>query len=259
LTFWYFKKYYYSHSFTIIIMSLSFVSSSVQVATDDGGYKETEIESKEKATVNARNQHKPLFEQLRANKEEEDAKRDEIQREMMRGTRALDAEDVAHLDAVEKQRLERERKVKEQTQSELELFRAARAMRAQQRSGSLSGGDRDDDDDDNGEGNSDGEDLKRKAEQPTTTTTNVPTIKPPVVPLIKVKKRKRRTGEENQLNTRKLVEKAVNPAEAASKPLAAGDNKGNTSSSTSGGVKGGPSGSLSGLLSGYGSSSDEDD
>ena len=153
-------------------MSLSFVSSSVQVATDDGGYKETEIESKEKESINLRNQNKPLFEQLRANKEEEDARRDEMQRDMMRGTRALDAEDVAHLDAIEKQRLERERKVKEQTQSELALFRAARAMLVQQRSGSFSGSS----DDNDSAGNSEGEDylklLRENRAINNSTTTN---------------------------------------------------------------------------------------
>ena len=61
-------------------MSLSFVSSAVQRGTSDGGYEETPIESKESEAVNRRNAHKPLFDQLRSNQEDEQAKREEIQR-----------------------------------------------------------------------------------------------------------------------------------------------------------------------------------
>ena len=66
--------------------SLSFVASAVQTGTADGGYEETPLENKEAEEVNRRNAHKPLFEQLRQNKEEEDMKPEELQREMTRGT-----------------------------------------------------------------------------------------------------------------------------------------------------------------------------
>lgn len=112
-------------------MSLSFVSSTVQTGTADGGFEEVAIESKEKEAVNRQNEHKPLFEQLRQNQEEDDAKREEMQNEMMRGTCALDEDDVAHLDALNKQKQERERVIALRTRDELAMFRAARAERQQ--------------------------------------------------------------------------------------------------------------------------------
>eukprot|EP00980_Cylindrotheca_fusiformis_P022313 scaffold9191_cov114-Cylindrotheca_fusiformis.AAC.8 len=112
-------------------MSLSFVSSAVQRGTADGGYEETPIESKEVDAVNRRNEHKPLFEQLRQNQEEEEAKQEEMELQRLRGTCALDDDDVAHLEALEKQRLEREREANMRTQDEVALFRAARAERQQ--------------------------------------------------------------------------------------------------------------------------------
>ena len=111
--------------------SLSFVASAVQTGTADGGYEETPLESKEAEVVNRRNAHKPLFEQLRQNKEEEDMKREEIQRDIMRGTCTLDSDDVAHLDAVRQQQQERETQIRQQTNDELLQFRALKALRQQ--------------------------------------------------------------------------------------------------------------------------------
>jgi hypothetical protein len=112
-------------------MSLSFVSSAVQTGTAGGGYEETPIESAEVEEVNKRNQHKPLFEQLQKNQEEEDAEREEQQRQLMRGTCALDDDDVAHLETLQKQKNDREREIAARTQDELALFHAARAERQQ--------------------------------------------------------------------------------------------------------------------------------
>jgi hypothetical protein len=112
-------------------MSLSFVSSAVQTGTSNGGYEETPIESKEVEAVNRRNEHKPLFEQLRKNQDEEEAKREEMEMQQLRGTCALDEDDVAHLGALEKQRQEKERETNLRTKDELALFRAARAERQQ--------------------------------------------------------------------------------------------------------------------------------
>jgi hypothetical protein len=110
-------------------MSLSFVSSAVQTGTSNGGYEETPIESKEVEAVNRRNEHKPLFEQLRKNQEEEEAEREEMEMKQLRGTCALDEDDVAHLTALEKQRQEKEKEKYSRTQDELAMFRAARAER----------------------------------------------------------------------------------------------------------------------------------
>ena len=113
-------------------MSLSFVSSAVLSSTDGVSHNEEKsIESKEVKALRNKQEHKPLFEQLRNNRDEEDAAREEFQRTMMRGTRALDEEDCAHLDAIQREKEMREQKVKSQTEEELALFRAAKADRAQ--------------------------------------------------------------------------------------------------------------------------------
>ena len=160
-------------------MSLSFVASAVQTATADGGFEETEINKEQVDAINKRNAHKPLFEQLRQNHDDEQAKEEELQREMMRGTRALDEEDVAHLDALEKQRLERERTIQQRTQDELLLFRAAKAERQQV--------ELDDGDEENGEA------FVSSLRLPSSAAALVAQTKPSVVaPIIVVKKRKRR-------------------------------------------------------------------
>jgi len=63
-------------------------------------HEEKPIESKEVDNVNPRNEHKPFFEQLRKNQEEDNLKKEDERWEMMWGTRAFDKQDVAHLDAL---------------------------------------------------------------------------------------------------------------------------------------------------------------
>ena len=75
---------------------------------------------------------KPLFEQLRANKEQEEAERAEQQIAMMRGTLALDAEDCAHLEGIRKQKLEEETERQREAAEEIAAFKAAQADRASQ-------------------------------------------------------------------------------------------------------------------------------
>ena len=75
--------------------------------------------------------HKPLFEQLGSNKVDEEATREEFQRSIVRGTRALDEEDCAHQDAVQREKQKQDQAVKASLDEELALFRAARADRAQ--------------------------------------------------------------------------------------------------------------------------------
>lgn len=253
-------------------MSLSFVSSTVQKGTEDGGYEETPIEESqhERDAVNKRNAHKPLFEQLRDNQEEEDAKREETQRQMMRGTRALDEDDVAHLESIQQQRSDRERAIQEQTQSELAMFRAAKAMRRQQQQ--VLGGDDEEEDEQDLDG---GEEIVFDKDQgvveavSTTVTNNTkvsanssqPTVqKAPasLVPKIKVKKRKRKVGEENQVNTTTTTAKKVTspPKENEETTTTVKANVvANTATKTVGGSE---DGGLGSLLAGYGSSSDEE-
>ena len=223
-------------------MSLSFVASAVQTTTADGGFEETKIESKQIEAINQRNANKPLFEQLRQNQEEEQAKQEELQREMMRGTRALDEEDVAHLQALAKQRQERERLMQQRTQEELMLFRAARAERQQ---GSLD--DDDDDNDDNreeGPGNSTLDNvglvkLAPRLAQNETTTQNV-------IPKIVVKKRKRRVDPENKELTKEKPEEKKTKEDQKDQISEKAEAKDAAESMPT------PAG-LTGLLSGYGS------
>ena len=210
-------------------MSLSFVSSAVQTGTADGGYEEKAIESKEVQKVNLRNQHKPLFEQLRENQEEEQAKQEEIQREMMRGTRALDEEDVAHLDALEKQREERERAIQMRTQDELAMFRAARVERQQI---SLQA----DDDDEEKETEQEASVFFKPKLSDQAQSSNIPSE--PSTPKIVVKKRKRRVDSTKEPDTKK--KSSETPKDTVER-------------------KEEPSGGLGGLLCGYGSSDDESD
>jgi hypothetical protein len=94
-------------------MSLSFVSSAVQTGMPAGGFEETPIESKEIDAVNKCNAHKPIFEQLRTNQDDDQAKKDDAQMEIMRQTCApLDDNDVAHLDLLNQSRTEQEHKIR---------------------------------------------------------------------------------------------------------------------------------------------------
>lgn len=112
-------------------MSLSFVSSAVLTSTDGVSHnEEKELESKELEAVRKNaGRTKSLFEQLRSNKEAEDEKEAEQRLAIMRGTMALDEEDVAHLNALERSKLETEERIKTELNQELALFRAAKEDR----------------------------------------------------------------------------------------------------------------------------------
>lgn len=222
-------------------MSLAFVTSAVQTGTADGGYEEKAIESKEVQDVNQRNQHKPLFEQLRTNQEEEDEKKEELQREMMRGTCALNEEDVAHLDALEKQRMEREREIQLRMQDEVAMFRAARVERQQH---NLQEEEDDDDDKDDDEHQGLALDKNTTNKEQITGTTNVANVvAEPMAPKIIVKKRKRRVeSKEKTAKTEPDQHKKTKQQDVGEKDEKKAENK---------------SAGLGGLLCGYGSS-DED-
>ena len=226
-------------------MSLSFVASAVQTGTADGGYEETPIESREVEAANRLNQHKPLFEQLRANQEAEEAKREEMQREIMRGTCALGEDDVAHLDALEKQRLEKERKLQLRTRDEIAMFRAARAERDVLQLD-------DDDDDDDGDGKKEKHDETKYNSQKgqglndmasATTTSGNAVIK---APKIVVKKRKLKGTS----NTTQVDESTSSNGKRTKTTVKKKTEQKEQTKETDHG--------LGGLLCGYGSSSDEE-
>jgi hypothetical protein len=116
-------------------MSLSFVKSAVLSSTDGISHNE-EISIDNNETQSLRSAaggggtgiHKPLFEQLRANRDQQQERDDEFQRSI-RGARALDEEDCAHLEAVERMRMEKEHDARSVVEREVELFRAAREDR----------------------------------------------------------------------------------------------------------------------------------
>lgn len=111
-------------------MSLSFVSKTIQTTTASGDFEENPIENPQETGVNRNHASSSgLFDQLRKNKEQEEAEREEFQRSIMRGTLTLNEEDAAHLDFLAKQK-EKERTAMEQTtELALEEFRTAQSER----------------------------------------------------------------------------------------------------------------------------------
>jgi hypothetical protein len=239
-------------------MSLSFVASAVLTTTADGTFEETKIESKQADAINKRNSHKPLFQQLRQNQEEEEAKQEDAQRQMMRGTMALDDEDVAHLDAIDKQRLERERAVQDRMQDELLQFRAARAERQQ---GVLEDEEVEDDEVEDS--------LVGDGKGPSSGVTGIASVTPqqtvettqkhkPVFPKIVVKKRKRKTDssakDKSLANEKSTIKKKREEPTNETQENNVDDGKPETKTQATP-----PAAGLGGLLSGYGSSDDDSD
>ena len=113
-------------------MSLSFVSSSVLSSTDGVSHnEEVQIQSTELDVIRQRNasDSKPLYEQLRSNQEQEAERQAEEERARIRGTLALDEEDVAHLDALNRSKLRSELERKAELEREVAMFRAAKEER----------------------------------------------------------------------------------------------------------------------------------
>jgi hypothetical protein len=131
-------------------MSLSFVKTAVLSSTDGISHnEETSIDNNETQSLRASGGggggvHRPLFEQLRANRDAEQERDEEFQRSI-RGTRALDEEDCAHLDAIERMREEREYADRGNIEREVALFYAAREDRGLSQTVEVGGGDDDGD------------------------------------------------------------------------------------------------------------------
>lgn len=116
-------------------MSLSFVSSAVLSSTDGVSHnEEVAVESVEVEQLRLHNgASRPLFEQLRSNREDEQDKYDAFDKATRTGMRPLDEEDCAHLDSVASQKRHKDRVRRTQEEDELALFRAARAERSFER------------------------------------------------------------------------------------------------------------------------------
>ena len=239
-------------------MSLSFVSSTVQTGTADGGYEETPIDSNRSSIQqqgggdHSRHAgHRPLFEQLRQNREEEEAKAEELQRQLLRGTCALDEEDVAHLDALERQRQERERMLQLKMQDELAAFRAARAEQQQHQHQHVLVQEDDDDDNDDEGSQTESKRTNDRVEQgiekrviPITKST-VATFKPKII----VKKRKISSTHDEESGT---SDKRNNSSKDSDSDMKEGTQSENAKNEQ-------PPPDLGSLLTGYGSSDAESD
>lgn len=115
-------------------MNLSFVSKAIQTTAEDGTFEEKPVENSESgmAGTSITGSGQGLFEQLRKNQEDADAEREEFQQSIMRGTLALDDEDAAHLEQLNRKRQEELARKQQQTSAELASFRAAQAERQHQ-------------------------------------------------------------------------------------------------------------------------------
>ena len=123
-------------------MSLNFVSSAVLTSTDGVSHNEEKaVETTEANSVRRQQEaggHRPLFEQLRSNADQAQEERDAATK-AMRGSRTLDEDDCAHLDSIERRRMERDAAVRRGVEDEVAAFRAARAERMAEGSTELPG------------------------------------------------------------------------------------------------------------------------
>ena len=123
-------------------MSLNFVSSAVLTSTDGVSHNEEKaVETTEANSVRRQQEaggHRPLFEQLRSNADQAQDERDAATK-AMRGSRTLDEDDCAHLDSIERRRMERDAAVRRGVEDEVAAFRAARAERMAEGSTELPG------------------------------------------------------------------------------------------------------------------------
>jgi hypothetical protein len=243
-------------------MSLSFVSKTVQTTTEGGDFVEEAIVSKSGADNDGQTSsstggtYKPLFEQLRANQEQADAEQEEYQKAMMRGTLALDEDDVAHLESLRRKQREQQDAVNRKTEEELAAFRMARAERSM-KTGTM---------DDTNIASSSAVAVASLSPPPPPQPTE--TTKKLVAPQIRIK-RKRRKDEGEKLsqesnttsgsdsNTKKSKgtqdEKETQDTASATLRLSSSQpTEGKTTTAGGGGAFGS-------LLTGYGSSSDDDD
>ena len=111
-------------------MSLSFVTKAIQTTAADGTFEEQAVDNDDdKQGATRGGSSIGLFDQLRQNKDEEESARLEFQRSIMRGTLALDEDDAAHLQELQRQKEAENAAQTRFTESQLASFRAAQAER----------------------------------------------------------------------------------------------------------------------------------
>lgn len=235
-------------------MSLNFVSTTVLSSTDGVSHDtETRLESSSNHNNNTSTSenYKPLYEQLRQNAQEEQDKYDEITK-ALRGTRALDDEDVAHLQSVEDERNERLRLQVLKEKEELESFRLAK-LDYQEATKLKQGKQYGEEEDDDSNNNSNKINLDNSINTEGTERKSLLTQLKPKITI--TKKRRRQTSSAPTQDEEKLTKKAAKDEIAASesKHVERGDNTETRSSPDKN-----DTGGLSGLLGGYGSDSDSD-
>lgn len=272
-------------------MSLNFVSSAVLTSTDGVSHNEEKsVETGEANSVRRHQQaagggHQPLFEQLRSNAERTQEERDAAAK-ALRGTRTLDEEDCAHLDAVERQRWERDAAMRRGVEDEVAAFRAARAERMAEGTAELL----DDKEDGGGDDDIDGGKVASQAvdgvaqaasvapaEAAVATAATTPSLAA-MAPKIVIKKKRRRqrdgesfsaggdackrpkegaaTEESNTTGTDAKVSHEDHAVGATSADDDKGTSKRDASDDSDGSSNG--RGGLGGLLGGYGTDSDSD-
>lgn len=253
-------------------MSLNFVSSAVLTSTDGVSHNEEKaVESTEADSVRRQQQaggHKPLFEQLRSNADTAQEERDAAAK-AMRGTRTLDEEDCAHLDSIERQRMERDAAVRRGVEDEVAAFRAARAERMAEGSTELLEGE------EGGDIGGAEVGLKIAATKPSIAVVhgakeaNAPSLATLAQKVVIKKKRKRQPNGQSASNTHndsnvgdaaskrpKDADKDVDTKKDGDGTKGENQNDGDDKSDRSSADEG--AGGLGALLGGYGSDSDSD-
>ena len=221
-------------------MSLSFVSKAIQTTTEDGNFEEKPVEDAKETGGASSVTAAPggLFEQLRRNKEEAEAEREEFQRSIMRGTLALDEDDAAHLEQLHQRREEEMERKRQQIESDLVHFRAAQADRQhQQQLGKQS--------------EKEGKDGTFDVQ--TFETTERPAEKKFAPTVLIKKKKKRKRVEEVDKNPSEEKERK-NGTESGDAKVEAKTHRPNETETKTAASEG-----ISSLLAGYSSSSDEDE
>ncbi len=171
-------------------MSLSFVTKAIQTTAADGTFEEQAVDNGDDENQGATRGGTGvgLFDQLRQNKDEEEAARLEFQRSIMRGTLSLDEDGAAHLQELQRQKEAESAARVRDTETQLASFRAARAERFDRPTTIVN--------------QQDSSILDSTATLPKI----VDATKLPFVPTIKIKKRRRQEHDNNDATVTETLE-----------------------------------------------------
>lgn len=170
-------------------MSLSFVTKAIQTTAADGTFEEQAVDNGDDNQGATRGgTGVGLFDQLRQNKDEEESARLEFQRSIMRGTLALDEDDAAHLQELQRQKEAESAARGRDTETQLASFRAAQAERFDRSTTIV-----------------DQQDSSILDSTATSAKIVDATSKLPFVPTIKIKKRRRQEHDNNDASVTKTV------------------------------------------------------